>query len=293
MRESLGDRIFGWINILVLVVIGVVTLFPLYYVFVVSFTEPREYIEKYGFVLFPSKWSIGAYQYLLSTSAFMRATGVSAFLATMGTVLSLMVTSAFSFGLSRKRLRGRRTMLILVMFSILFNPGIIPVYLLVRDFGMINSVWALIVPVITSGWYVILMKSFFDSIPVELEEAAMIDGCNDLSIFFRVILPLSAASLAAFGLFYAVAYWNTFFNAVLYINDFTKVPLQIVLRNMLIDSDTAVGGASAVEMASDKQLPTQTIKMAAVVISTLPIMLVYPFLQKHFTKGVMLGSVKG
>lgn len=293
MRESLGDHIFGYAIVLLLVVIGIVTLFPLYYVFVVSFTEPREYIEKYGFVLFPSKWSIGAYEYLLSTPAFMRATGVSSFLATVGTALSLMITSAFSFGLSRKRLRGRRTMLIMVMFTILFNPGIIPVYLLVRDLGLINSMWSLIIPVLTSGWYVILMKSFFDSIPVELEEAAMIDGCNDLSIFFRVILPLSAASLAAFGLFYAVAYWNTFFNAVLYINDFTKVPLQIVLRNMLIDSDTAVGGASAVEMASDKQLPTQTIKMAAVVISTLPIMLVYPFLQKHFTKGVMLGSVKG
>ncbi|TBL76091.1 carbohydrate ABC transporter permease [Paenibacillus thalictri] len=293
MRESYGDRLLGIANVILLVVIGIVTLFPLYYVFVVSFTEPSEYIEKYGFVLFPSKWSIGAYEYLLSTSAFIRATGVSAFLATVGTLLSLMITSAFSFGLSRKRLRGRRTLLLLVMFSILFNPGIIPVYLLVRDLGLINSVWSLIVPVLTSGWYVILMKSFFDSIPAELEEAAMIDGCNDLSIFFRVILPLSAASLAAFGLFYAVAYWNTFFNAVLYINDFTKVPLQIVLRNMLIDSDTAVGGASAVEMASDKQLPTQTIKMAAVVVSTLPILLVYPFLQKHFTKGVMLGSVKG
>ncbi|MDF2960834.1 MAG: transporter permease [Paenibacillus sp.] len=293
MRESLGDRVFNAVNILVLIVVAIVTLFPLYYVFVVSFTEPSEFADKNGFVLLPNKWSLSAYEYLLSTSAFIKATGVSTFLATVGTVLSLMITSAFSFGLSRKRLHGRKIMLIMVMFTILFNPGIIPIYLLVRDLGLINSIWSLIIPVLTSGWYVILMKSFFDSIPVELEEAAMIDGCNDLSIFFRIILPLSAASLAAFGLFYAVAYWNTFFSAVLYINDFTKVPLQIVLRNMLIDSDTAVGGASAVEMSSDKQLPTQTIKMAAVVISTLPILMVYPFLQKHFTKGVMLGSVKG
>jgi len=184
-------------------------------------------------------------------------------------------------------------MMLLVVFTILFNPGIIPMYLLVRDVGLINSLWSLIVPVMTSGWYVLLMKSFFDSIPVELEEAAMIDGCNDLYIFFKIILPLSAASLAAFGLFFAVGYWNTFFNAVLYITDFTKVPLQIVLRNMLIDSDTAVGGSAAVEMSSEKQLPSQTIKMAAVVVSTVPILLVYPFLQKHFAKGVMLGSVKG
>jgi putative aldouronate transport system permease protein len=293
MKEGLGDHIFNLVNIVILVLVGIVTLFPLYYVFVVSFTEPQEYIDKYGFVLLPSQWSLGAYEYLLSTSAFIRATGISAFLATVGTVLSLMVTSAFSFGISRKRLRGRKLMLIMVMFTILFNPGIIPLYLLVRDLGLINSIWSLIIPVLTSGWYVILMKSFFDSIPVELEEAAMIDGCNDLSIFIKIILPLSAASLAAFGLFYAVAYWNTFFSAVLYINDFAKAPLQIVLRNMLIDSDTSMGGASAVEMVSDKQLPTQTIKMAAVVVSTLPILIVYPFLQKHFTKGVMLGSVKG
>lgn len=293
MKASLGDRAFGVVNAVMLVIVGLVTLFPLYYVFVVSFTEPSEYIRKNGFVLFPSQWSLGSYEYLMSTSAFVRATGVSVFLATVGTALSLMLTSAFSFGLSRKRLRGRRVIMLLVMFTILFNPGIIPVYLLVRDIGLINSLWSLIVPVLTSGWYVLLMKSFFDSIPVELEEAAMIDGCNDMVIFFKIILPLSAASLAAFGLFFAVGYWNTFFSAVLYITDFTKVPLQIVLRNMLIDSDTAMGGATAVELSSEKQLPSQTIKMAAVVVSTLPILFVYPFLQKHFAKGVMLGSIKG
>lgn len=293
MKESLGDRLFSVVNAGMLIVIGLVTLFPLYYVFVVSFTEPSEYIAKNGFVLFPAKWSLGSYEYLMSTSAFVRAAGISAFLATVGTLLSLMVTSAFSFGLSRKRLRGRRVMMLLVVFTILFNPGIIPSYLLVRDVGLINSIWSLIIPVLTSGWYVLLMKSFFDSIPVELEEAAMIDGSNDLHFFFKIILPLSTASLAAFGLFFAVGYWNTFFSAVLYITDFTKVPLQIVLRNMLIDSDTAIGGSTAVELSSEKQLPSQTIKMAAVVVSTLPILFVYPFLQKHFAKGVMLGSIKG
>ena len=184
-------------------------------------------------------------------------------------------------------------MMLMILLTILFNPGIIPNYLLVRELGLINSVWSLIIPVLVSGWNAILMKSFFDNIPVELEDAAMIDGCNDIGTFFRIVLPLSAAALAAFGLFYAVGYWNTFFNAVLYINDYAKVPLQIVLRNMLIDSQTSTGGATAVEMISDNQIPTQTIKMAAIVIATLPILLVYPFLQKHFAKGVMLGSVKG
>ena len=198
-----------------------------------------------------------------------------------------------AFGMSRKRLRGRKIIMLMVLLTILFNPGIIPNYLVVRELGLINSVWSLIIPVLVSGWNVILMKSFFDSIPVELEDAALIDGCNDLGTFFRIVLPLSAPALAAFGLFYAVGYWNTFFNAVLYINDFAKVPLQIVLRNMLIDSETSTGGAAAVEMISEQQIPTQTIKMAAVVIASVPILIVYPFLQKHFAKGVLLGSVKG
>ncbi|MFC4808037.1 carbohydrate ABC transporter permease [Paenibacillus sp. GCM10023250] len=293
MKESAGARIFTVCNYLVLGVIGLITLFPLYYVFVVSFTDPHEYSERNGFILFPAEWSLAAYRYLFSTSAFLNAAGVSAFLATAGTALSLIVTSAIAFGLSRKRLRGRQFILVAIVLTLLFNPGFIPPYLVVRELGLINSVWSLIVPVLTSGWYVILMKSFFDNIPVELEEAAMIDGSTDIGTFFRIVLPLSAPALAAFGLFYAVGYWNTFFNAVLYINDYAKVPLQIVLRNMLVDSSTSTGGATAVEMVADQQIPTQTIKMAAVVISTLPILCVYPFLQKHFTKGVMLGSVKG
>jgi putative aldouronate transport system permease protein len=292
MRESAGDRVFNYLNIILLIVIGIVTIFPLYYVFVVSFATPHEYVEKNGFVLFPKEWTLASYKYLLTTSAFLKATGVNIFLATVGTALSLIVTAGMAFALSRKRLRGRKIMMMLILFTILFHPGIIPNYILVRDLGLINSIWSLILPVLSSGWYVILMKSFFDSIPAELEEAAKIDGCNDIGIFFKIVLPLSLPAMVAFGLFYAVAYWNTFFNAILYINDFDKVPLQVVLRNMLIDSDTSTGGASAAEMVSDQQLPTQTIKMAAVVLSTLPILVVYPFLQKHFSKGVMLGSVK-
>jgi len=293
MRESNESKVFNIVNSIILIGIGIITLFPLYYVFVVSFTDAKEYAEKNGFILFPTEFSIAAYKYLFTTSSFIKATGVSTFLATVGTALSLLVTAAISFGLSRKRLRGRSFIMLAIILTILFNPGIIPPYLVVREFGLINSVWSLIIPVLTSGWYVLLMKSFFDNIPVELEEASMIDGNSDLGTFFRIVLPLSIPSLAAFGLFYAVAYWNTFFSAVLYIQDYAKMPLQIVLRNMLVDSSMSTSGATAMEMLSEGQIPTETIKMAAVVISTLPILCVYPFLQKHFAKGVMLGSVKG
>ncbi|KQX51868.1 carbohydrate ABC transporter permease [Paenibacillus sp. Root444D2] len=293
MKRSIGDRIFDTANIIVLGIIAIITLFPLYYVFVVSFTDPAEYIQKQGYILFPEKWTLDSYKYLLSTSAFQSATMISGFLATVGTALSLVITAALAYGLSRKRLQGRRLIMLLILITLLFSPGLIPPYLLVRDLGLINSVWSLILPVLTSGWYVILMKSFFDSIPVELEESAIIDGSTDIGVFFRIVLPLSLPALAAFGLFYAVAYWNTFFSAVLYINDHAKWPLQLVLRNMLIDSSTQAGGSAAAEMMAEQNIPTETLKMAAVVIATLPILCVYPFLQKHFAKGVMLGSVKG
>lgn len=291
MLQSKKDRLFNATNLFFLTVIGLVTLFPLYYVLVVSFSDPAEFIRNKA-TLFPKKWSLDSYRYLLSTNSFTRAIGNSAFLATVGTMLSLFVTSCLSYALSRRRLQGRRVMMLLILLTTLFNPGIIPPYLLIRDLHLINSTWSLILPVLTSGWYVLLMKGFFDSIPSSLEEAARIDGCNDIGVWWRIILPLSLPSLAAFGLFYAVAYWNTFFTALLYINDFNKQPLQVLLQNMLIDSSTASGGTAAVEITAEQQIPSETLKMAAVVIATVPILMVYPFLQKHFAKGAMVGSVK-
>jgi putative aldouronate transport system permease protein len=291
MRLSKNDRLFTSVNALLLGIIGIVTFFPLYYVFVVSFTDPLEYTTK-GLVLFPEKWTLVSYKYLLSTDSFIRATGNSAFLATVGTALSLLVTSGLAYALSRRRLQGRRLLMLAILLTTLFNPGLIPPYLLVRDLHLINSTWSLILPVLSSGWYVILMKGFFDNIPASLEESARIDGCNDLSVWIKIILPLSLPSMAAFGLFYAVAYWNTFFTALLYINQFEKQPLQVLLQNMLIDASTAAGGSAAQEMMSEQKIPPETLKMAAVVIATTPIVMVYPFLQKHFAKGVMVGSVK-
>lgn len=289
MKAGIGDRIFNIVNMLILGLISLIMLFPFYYVLIVSFTTEEQYMRG-DLILFPEKWTLSSYRYLLSTDTFINAIGVSTFLAVVGTILSLIVTSAFAYALSRRRLMGRKIIMVALVITLLFSPGMIPHYLLVRDLGLINSIWSLILPVLTSGWYVLLMKSFFDSIPASLEESAKIDGCNDISVWFRIILPLSLPSLAAFGLFYAVAYWNTFFTAVLYINDFDKWPLQLLLQNMLIDSNTSLG--VSMEVASENQMPSETLKMAAVIIATVPILLVYPFLQKHFAKGVMLGSIK-
>ncbi|MEC0271373.1 carbohydrate ABC transporter permease [Paenibacillus anseongense] len=290
IRIPLSDRMFRVSNIVLLTLLGLVCLFPFYYVLVVSFATPAEYRQG-GLLLWPHEWTLVSYRYILATPSFIRAAGISLFLAVVGTAVSLVVTSTLAYGLSRKRLKGRKMMLLLILITTLFNPGIIPGYLVVKELGMINSLSSLILPVLTSGWYVLLMKGFFDSIPASLEESARIDGCNDVSVWFRIILPLSLSSLAAFGLFYAVAYWNTFFSAVLFINDAEKWPLQIFLQNLLIDSSTALGVDSLVNLDM-QNIPAETKKMAAIVLSTLPILIVYPFLQKHFAKGTMVGSVK-
>lgn len=289
MKFTKGEKIFQVCNAIILGVIGLITIFPLYYVVVVSFTDPNEFIRK-SMVLFPEKWSLASYKYLLSTAAFPKAISVSAFLAIVGTMCSLIVTSSFAFSLSRKRFRGRRVILLLVLFTILFNPGIIPNYLLIRELSLINSIWSVILVSLSSGWYVILMRGFFDSIPEELDEAAAIDGCNDVSSFFRIVLPLSLPALAAFGLFFAVAYWNQYFNAMLYLNDASKWPIQVLLQNMLIDSSSSSFGDVDPLIAPP---PSETLKMAAVVVAITPIIIVYPFLQKHFAKGAMVGSIKG
>lgn len=286
--KSLSGRIFDTFNVTFLVIVSIATFFPIYYTVVLSFTDPVQYYQD-KLILFPKMWTLDAYKTLLSTKTFPSAIGISTFLATVGTAISLIVTSGLAYAVSRKRLRFRRFIMFMLMFSILFQPGLIPSYLVVRNLGLIDSIWSLILPVMTSGWYVLLMKGFFDSIPDSLEEAARIDGANEIGIWFRIILPLSLPSLVAFGLFYAVGYWNTYFNALMYINDFQKWPLQVVLQNMLVDPASATGN---IDFRSDKQMPTETLKMAAVVIATVPIMLVYPFLQKHFAKGAMVGSVK-
>lgn len=292
MNKSLGVKFFTAINYAVLTIFALVTLLPFLYVILVSFTDPTEYMSK-SIVLIPQTWSLSAYKFIFSTNAFLKAMGVSGFLAVFGTVLSLIFTSALAYVLSRKRLKGKKFFLVAILLTMLFNPGMIPNYLLVDSLGLMDTVWALILPALTSAWYVFLMKNFYQEIPDELEEAAKIDGCSDIGVFIRIMLPVSVSALAAFGLFYAVAYWNTYFSGVLYINRDTLRPLQVLLQMMLVSASQMADPSIAAMLESEQTVPPQVIKMAAVVISSLPIVIVYPFLQKYFVKGMMVGSVKG
>jgi putative aldouronate transport system permease protein len=288
-RTTAGERILEAANATFLMAAAAVTLVPFIHVIAISFADPAETARR-GFMLFPQTWTPISYRYLLYTNSFVRALSVTGFLAVAGTSLSLTVTSALSYALSRKGLTGRRAITLMVVLTMLFHPGFIPPYLLVRSLGLINSLWSLIIPVLTSAWHVVLLKGFFESLPQSLDEAASIDGCSEIGTWFRIILPLSAPALAAFGLFFAVAYWNTFFTAILYINDHTKYPLQVFLQNMLVDPSIAAGGR--VLDTDAVRITPENLKMAAVVVATVPIVAVYPFLQRYFAKGVILGSIK-
>jgi len=289
MQRSLGRNEKLWdIGIyIILMLITLAILLPLWYVVATSVT-PFDLWVKTGGTLFPTRFSFDAYRQLLRSGQLPRAFGVSVYITVLGTALSLVVTVLMAYPLAKRSFWLRTPLLLFVLFTLLFNGGLVPTYLVVRDLGLLNSYWALMLPNLVSGFNLLVMKSFFQGLPIEIEEAARIDGANEWQILWRVVLPLSRPILATIGLFYAVSLWNAFFDAILYISDAQKQPLQVVLRAILSSGNLAeftdVSAASAV--------PTETLRMAAVVLTTIPILLVYPFLQRYFTAGVLLGSVK-
>lgn len=271
-----------------LFILALVTAIPFLYIIAGSFASPSEYLNK-TFLLFPTQLSFDAYTFIFSSSTFVSSLLVSIYVTVVGTVVNLFFTVTMAYPLARRDLRHRRVIMLGVLFTMLFNGGIIPLFLVIKSLGLIDSLWSLMLPVAISPFYLIILKNFFQQLPDGIEESAKIDGCNELQILFRIVLPLSLPAIATFSLFYAVMHWNTFFHAIMFINDSDKWPIQVLLRQVVIISS----GVFESTGGSDVVPPGQTVKMAVIVISTVPIMLVYPFLQKHFAQGVLLGSVKG
>jgi ABC-type glycerol-3-phosphate transport system permease component len=272
-----------------LLVIAGIMIFPFLYVMAISFSSYQDVAGR-GLVLIPAHPSLEAYHYVFDSGIVTRALGVSIFITLVGTIVNLLMTISMAYGLSRRGVPGRNLILAVVLFTILFAPGIIPKYLVVKQLGLIDNLWSLILPGAISAFNLVVMRNFFMTIPEELLESARLDGANDLRILWSITLPLSTAVVAAIGLFYGVDHWNSFFDATLYINDTSNWPVQLVLRQFVLQ-----GGALAVDSPdlASAPPPTLSIQMAVVVIATLPILVVYPFLQKYFTKGVLTGSIKG
>jgi putative aldouronate transport system permease protein len=274
----------------VLTVVVLVVLFPFLTVLSTSLSSEQELTAHGGFVLFPIHPTLAAYQAIMAGGIVTRAVTVSFGITTVGTLLSLACTAAMAYALSRPVI-GRRPVLLMVLFTFLFAPGIIPVYLVVRQLGMLNTYQSLIIPTLVNAFNLVVLRSFFMGVPRDLVDSATMDGASELSILTRIMLPLSKGVLAVIGLFYAVAYWNAFFNAILYLNDTAKWPLQLVLRLYVLQGQPMPGTADVVQ-GTEMPAP-QAIEMAVVVIAVVPILLAYPFLQRYFTKGVLTGAIKG
>jgi putative aldouronate transport system permease protein len=288
--KNSGQQLFDWLIYSILFLFSLTMIVPFIFVISGSFTASEELLQK-GFVLIPTQFSLDAYTYIFSTQTLIRSLLVTIFITVTGTLVNLIFTILMAYPLARTQLLFRRPIMLMIVFSMLFSGGMIPTFLIVKTLGLLGSYWALIIPGAISAFNLIILKNFFQQLPDGLEEAAKIDGCNDLGILIKIVLPLSMPAIATFSLFYAVGHWNTFFNAILYINDATKWPIQVLLRQIVILSEGGIGDSSAFDASFVP--PAQTVKMATIVVSTLPILLVYPFLQKHFAKGVLLGSVKG
>ncbi|MFS0883200.1 ABC transporter permease [Bacillus sp. 7586-K] len=286
-EKSLGSRLFNFFNYTILLIIALACLIPFVNVISSSFATTQEVVEK-TFILFPTTFTLDAYHYIFSTPTIFRSFAVSIGVTGVGTLVSMILTAFMAYSLSRKYLYGRKGINFIIVFTMLFSGGMIPTYLVVRNVGLIDSYWALILPVAINAFNLIIMRNFFQAIPDSLEESAKMDGYNDIMIFFKIILPLSLPSIATISLFYAVAYWNEYTNAILYINDSTKWPIQVLLRQIVIVSSGMQADATSVDIVP----PAQTVKMAVITVATLPMLILYPFLQKYFVKGAFVGSVK-
>ena len=290
MTRSMGfaEKAFDVVVWIILALVTLAVVLPLWYLIMVSLT-PFEIWSRTGGSLFvpPSQWTFEGYKQLLTSARLPRAFGVSVFITSVGTVLNLTATTLLAYPLSKKEFKLRQPILLAVLFTTLFSGGLVPTYLVVRQLNLINSYWALMLPGLISAFNLLVMKAFFQNLPDEIEEAARIDGASDWQVLWSIILPLSKPIMATVGLFYAVAHWNSFFDAILYISNPEMHPLQVVLRSIL-----SAGNINEYVNPDAAIMPQETLRMAAVVLTTLPLLFVYPLLQKHFTAGTLLGSVK-
>jgi putative aldouronate transport system permease protein len=271
-------------------ILAVITLYPFYNVLIVSFSNTVT-SAKYSPYLYPHVIDFTGYKAIIKDVFFFKSLGTTLLVTLLGTSLNMLFSIVAAYVLSRNRLMGRKVFLSIIVFTMLFSGGLIPTYLVVCSLHLDNTIWSMILPTMISTYYLIIMKNYFATLPPSLEEAARIDGANDFVVLTRIFVPISKPFMATFALFYAVDRWNGWWEAFLYINDKNIKPLQIYLREILVSFNTQLG-SQAQSMLSGGKVFVQSVQMAAIIITMLPILCLYPFLQKYFVKGVMIGSVK-
>lgn len=280
--------LFSVINGIILLCLSVVVLYPIIYITAVSFSDTSAVVQ--GKVsLLPVGFNLDAYVEVLKDARIPRAYMNTIFYTALGTTVNLMLTAICAYPLSRKDFFGRKFFMLAIILTMFLNPGIIPNYLIVQELGLIDSVWALVLPNAIWTFELIILKSFYENMSESLREAAVVDGASEYRILFQIIIPLSKPALASIGLFYFMGHWNSFFIPLIYLNDATMYPLQVVLRDMLIFADSG----NNQNLVDASALAPQAMKNATIVLSMIPVLLLYPFAQKYFAKGVMLGSEKG
>lgn len=291
MRVSLGEHIFRVCNTLFLSALMIVTVYPILYVAFASFSEPALMMAHKGILWKPLGFSLETYGAVFSNPMILLGYRNTLFIVIVGVALNLLLTSFAAYALSRKTLQYRKQLTLFIVFTMFFSGGLIPFYLLVRGLGITDTLWALILPTAISAFNLIIMRTSFEAVPDALEESAKIDGANDFGILFRIFLPLCKPVLAVVGLYYGVSHWNSWFNAMIFLQDRSLYPLQLILREILIigEANSMAEGASQDEII----ILGETLKYATIMVATLPIFLVYPLLQKYFVKGALIGAIKG
>ncbi|MGL5677429.1 MAG: carbohydrate ABC transporter permease [Cellulosilyticaceae bacterium] len=282
---------FDVVLILVLTLLALITIYPFYNVLITSVANTKSIAEHTPYLL-PHVVDFTGYKTILEDPYFFKSVGVTVFITIVGTAVNMFLSVSGAYVLSKKDLVGRKVFLWIVLFTMLFNGGLVPTYLVIKDYGLVNSVWSMILPWAISTYYMIIMKNYFMNLPPSLIEAAKIDGANEFTILLKVILPISIPFMATFALFYSVERWNEWWNAMLYINQKDLMPLQMYLREILINFNQQLATQAQAIVGSGSKVYVQSVQMATIVVSTLPVLCIYPFVQKHFAKGVMVGAVK-
>lgn len=299
MKFSWEDRVLHFIISTLLILLGFSTLYPFWNSLVLSLNVGSD-TAMGGVTFWPRRWTLENYDIVLQDTRLLRAFMISVLRTVLGTVLSIFFTALFAYALSKRGLIGRKYYMIFCIITLYFSGGLIPSFLLIRELGMMNTFWVMVIPGFISVWNMIIFRTFFMELPDGLEESAKIDGCNDFGIFFRIVIPISGPVIATLSLFTAVGHWNDWFGPSIFINQENLLPIQTVLKQILnsnIVTDQMLqatgGNAAALDTMSRAQtVTTKSLTMATMMVATLPIILVYPFVQKYFVKGVLIGSLK-